>query len=304
MGGGSGSASQDPPESASSDEAVFGEWHASFVESRQHFPTPLDREFYVNIARELPQRRFTGEVIVDNFEGSDLKLGAGDAMRLTLLDGPQVINLFAFNRHDPDERLWLQSIVREGLFLRPFSRVWGTMARHRPLMTMLEDSVVTRPSTVPFAQHHPIFGGAETRENWRAAGGPSEIKSTWDQLAGLMEARGLSANLLKEDICIFQKAALEPSSQRLMILPSDALAGDYVTFFAEIELVVLLALSPYRDFARPPSDTPPDPRRIEVGVLKHLADARPWPYDGLPVPDISRYVDREGRRLRELRGSG
>lgn len=274
---------------------TLGDWRSSLIDSPHLCPTPLDREFYSALVPRLARARVRDSFVLSSFDGASLKVGAGETLTVKLLEGAQIVNVFAFNCDDPDERLWMQTIVREGLFLTRFARLWGTMARYRPLLTVLEDTVATRPGPVPHGQHHPIFGGSGTPADWRAAGGAPHVRSTWEQFARLMEAHELPPSLLKENICLFQKSALDPATQRLLILPSDALAGDRVTFFSEIDLCILLALSPYLDGTRPPRAMPdPEPRPVAATVSERIADPLPWPYPGVPYPDLSPYIDEQG----------
>jgi uncharacterized protein YcgI (DUF1989 family) len=275
---------------------------AAEKESSHINPMPLDREFYSDITFGENMKRVkapTRTVLqLSGFEGSSVEVAAGEVLTISLLEGPQIVNLFAFNSADPDERLWLnQSQCREGHFLTRYSRLWGTMARVRPLMTVLEETVVTRE---PFGHHHPVLGGSGTPADWRYAGGQPGIRTTWEQFAGLMEERDLSPALLKENVCLFQKARIDPFTQRVEILPSDALAGDRLTFFAEIDLCVLIALSPYIDGSVPaPELGEPEPRAIEVTVAERLATPLPWPYPGVAYPDLDHYLDATGVRSTE-----
>jgi uncharacterized protein YcgI (DUF1989 family) len=272
------------------DKATFGRF----------CPKPLEREFYEHLVDELPSTRFHPLTTLDALAGYACVLDAGSLLRLTLLEGPQIVNLFGFNADDPDERIWHQSIISEGLFLTRYARIWGTMARYRPLLTLVEDTVSLQAGDGAFAQHHPIFGGSGTPADWRFAGGDPGVKTTWEQFAELMTERGISPHLITQNVCLFQKSYLEPFTQRLEIVPSDAVAGDRVTLFAEIDMCVLLAVSPYIDGSRDAS-TPgvPQPRRVEVGGSAVIAEPLPWPYQGLAYPDLGLYLDADGVRSDE-----
>ncbi|MFN8204823.1 MAG: DUF1989 domain-containing protein [Solirubrobacteraceae bacterium] len=259
-------------------------------------PTPLDRGFYEEVARRLAAAPVAVEHRLDGFAGLAVDVPRGAALTITLLEGAQIVNAFAFNPADPDERMWQQSVLREGVFLRRFSRVWGTMARYRPLLTMLEDTVADDPHRSS-AQHHPYYGGSGTPADWHAAGGAAGVPSTWEQFAGLLRARDVPVHILRENLCLFQRSAIDAERMRLEILPSNALAGDCVTLLAEIDLCVLLALSPYVDGGRPAS-TPgaPVPRAVAATVTAPISDPLPWPYPDVSYPDLSLYLDAAGTR--------
>jgi uncharacterized protein YcgI (DUF1989 family) len=213
-----------------------------------------------------------------------------------LSHGAQIVNLFAFNLDDPDERMWHETLIREGIFLTRFYRIWGTMARYRPLLTVLEDTVTSSPNAT-YGQHHPYYGGSGTPSDWHYAGGAPGVKTTWDQFADLMVERGVDRSLLLENVCLFQKSTVDPVPQRILILPSDAIASDSVTLFAEIDLCVLLALSPYLDGSRAASELGrPEPLPVEVRITDKLRDPLPWPYPGISYPDMRLYLNERGVR--------
>jgi len=259
-------------------------------------PTPLDRLFYEGVTGLLANADVAAEYRLDDFGGLAVDVPRGAALTLTLLEGPQIVNAFAFNPHDPDERIWQQSVLREGVFLRRYSRVWGTMARYRPMLALIEDTVADDPGLAS-AQHHPYYGGSGTPSDWRRAGGVEEVPSTWEQFAALLAEREVPAHILRENLCLFQRSKIDAERMRIDILPSSAVVGDRVTLFAEIDLCVLLALSPYVDGGRPAS-TPgrPQPRAVRAVVTSYLVDPLPWPYPGVDYPDLSLYLDEHGRR--------
>jgi uncharacterized protein YcgI (DUF1989 family) len=262
-------------------------------------PTPIDRGFYDRARERLATTPPAQEHELADFGGLALDVPAGAALTLTLREGAQIVNAWACNATDADERIWHESVIREGIYLKPFVRVWGTMARYRPLLTVLEDTVVADPGA-PHAQHHPYYGGSGTPADWRAAGGAPDVPSTWSQFAALLEARDMPVHRLNENLCLFQRSYVEPDRQRVEIVPSNAVAGDRITLYAEIDLLVLLALSPYVDGGRPAS-TPgtPEPRPIAATVSEVIAEPLGWPYPGISYPDMERYLDVSGTRTTE-----
>jgi uncharacterized protein YcgI (DUF1989 family) len=267
--------------------------------SPQLCPTPIDRGFYEELTSRLFEAGFAAKHELDDFSGLAVEVSGGSAVSVLLREGPQIVNVFAFNAADPDERIWHESVIREGVFLRKHTRVWGTMARYRPLLAVLDDTVTADPG-LPAGQHHPHYGGSGTPADWRHAGGAEGVRTTWEQFAGLLGARDHAVEILNENLCLFQKSIIDADRQRIHILPSDAVAGDRISLFAEIDLCVLVALSPYVDGARPASEPgTPEPRGVEVQVTEKLADPLPWPYPGISYPDMSRYLDESGTRSTE-----
>jgi len=273
---------------------------ARLLERSPHLvPTPIDAEFYADVRAKLPTAVVRNRFRLDDLSGAAVDVRAGETLDLRLLEGPQIVNLFAFNSADPDERIWHQSVIREGLFTTRGTRIWGTMARNRPLLTVVEDTVCADPRH-PFGQHHIYFGGSGTPADWHFAGGAPGVRTTWEQFAGLLEQRGVDpAAVLLENVCFFQKSTIDQLPMRVEMMASDAVAGDHVTLFSEIDLVVLLALSPYEDGGRPAHQIGiPQPKAVEISVSEPVAEPLPWPYQGISYPDLGRYLDG-GRRTRE-----
>lgn len=268
----------------------------------QH-PRPFDRGFYAQARDWLARRRVRHSETIDGFGGRVIDVRAGELLTFELPEQPQIVNLLPFNAADPDERFWAhETCLIEGLWLTRNSRLWGTMARFRPLMTVVEDTVTARPNPGwPLGKHHTVYGGWGTPRDWRFAGGSSEIPSTWEQFAAALEQRDLSPSLIKDDVCLFQKTAIDAVDHRLVMLSSDAVPGDRVTLFAEIDLAVLVAFSPYVDGSMPAEAVTSDSLGpVCVQVSESVAEPLAWPYGGMPYPDLALYLGPDGTRTTEV----
>jgi uncharacterized protein YcgI (DUF1989 family) len=260
-------------------------------------PKPFERGFYERVRSSLSGAPFREVARLVALDGALIEAVRGSMVRIELLECAQIVNMFAFNRDDPDERLWHQSLVSEGLFLKVFSRLWGTMARYRPLLTVIEESVQSRLGDVGLARHHPLLGGSGTPADWRYAGGPEGVRTTWEQFASLMAGRSLSPHLITQNVSLFQKSYVDGNSQRLEVVPSDAARGDRVTFFVEVDLCILVVLSPYVDGSRPATERDgTDVQAVSVAVAESSFEPLGWPYPGVPYPDLALYLGSDGSR--------
>lgn len=279
------------------------DWKAQVAGSPHFAAAPIDRAFYAAVAERVDTTTVVSQDTITTFDALPVAVRAGHALSIELLQGAQVVNLFAFNANDPDERIWLQSLIREGLYLTVGSRIWGTMAWNRPLLTVVVDTVVTSASDIPFAQHHPIFG-SETPADWRARGGAADVDSTWAQFTAALNKLGLPPATMKENVSLFQKAYVDGPAQRLRRVRSDAVVGDRVSLFAEIDLVVLLAASPFIDGGNRDLGAVSKPRAVQVEVRGPVAEPLGWPYQEFPYPDLREYVDDHGRRTERVKTNG
>lgn len=254
---------------------------------------PIDDAFYRNIRIALgdrPLRGATHEIAGGN--GFIVQVPAGSLISFEPA-GPQIVNVFFWNTHDPDERYWAEeTMLIEGSRLQRNTRVWGTMARFRPLATVIEDTVATLSiAGQPQAFHHFAHGGSGTPADWVARGGRPGVKTSWERLVGAMQTQGLPAQMLMENLSLFQKTAVDPISQILTVLPSDAVEGDRMVWFAEIDLTLAVAASPYREGGVPLSRLDGTTRAVTVRVEPNIAKPLGWPYKDMPYPDLSLYLD-------------
>jgi hypothetical protein len=72
-----------------------------------------------------------------------------------------------------------------------------------------------------------------------------------------------------------------------------------VTVLAEIDVTLMLALSPYVDGATPPAELAEAPRPVRVTRTAKLVDPLGWPYPDMGYPDLSLYLDESGTRSTE-----
>lgn len=260
---------------------------------------PLDKDFYRDIRLTLGEKPLSGaSVDLSPDTGTIVKAPAGSLVSFEQLAGPQIVNVFMWSSDDPDERYWAEeTMLIEGSNIQRYTRLWGTMARFRPLATVIEDTVITlrRAGSVQ-AFHHFIHGGSGTPADWAARGGASGVKSSWQRLTDAMATEGLEAELLTENASLFQKTAIEPIGQAITIEPSDAMAGDRIILFTEIDLTLAAALSPYGGGGVPINELDGSTQPVRVSVEKGVAEPKGWPYEGVPYPDLSLYHDDADRR--------
>jgi uncharacterized protein YcgI (DUF1989 family) len=264
---------------------------------------PIDKAFYRSIRLEIGERPLHGtQYDIRPDTGTLVRAPAGSVIAFELLEGPQIVNVFPWNAIDPDERYWAEeTMLIEGSYLQRYTRLWSTMARFRPLVTVIEDTVITlRRLGMPQAFHHFAHGGSGTPADWRAKGGRPNVKSSWERLTEAMALDGVPAKYLTENASLFQKTAIDPVAQTITILPSDAMAGDRVIWFAEIDLTLAVALSPYVGGGVAVKELDGSTRSVRVSVQEQVAEPLSWPNEGVPYPDLGLYLDETGRRDAEV----
>jgi hypothetical protein len=69
-----------------------------------------------------------------------------------------------------------------------------------------------------------------------------------------MALMGFSQRHIHDNLNLFQKSGLDPLTGHFLVEGSETEAGDYVEFFAEVNLVVVMSLCPYGGGAVEPDD--------------------------------------------------
>lgn len=261
---------------------------------------PIDGAFYDRLRLDVASRELKGEAhVAPEGAGMIVEAPAGSLVSFELPEGAQIVNVFFWSREDPDERYWAEeTMLLDGAYLQRRMRLWSTMARFRPMATVVEDEVTTlrRPGE-PQAFHHFAHGGSGTPADWRIKGGRPGVATSWERLTGAMESVGVPGRLMTENVSLFQKTAIDPSAQHITILPSDALPGDRMIWFAEIDLVLAVAASPYGPGGSSPAEVDGSTRPVMVRVEPGAAEPLGWPYPDVEYPDLSLYLDPvTGRR--------
>lgn len=266
---------------------------------------PIDGAFYTRLRLAMDAHLATAAArhALPPADGMLFEAPAGSLVSFEVPAAAQIVNVFFWNRHDPDERYWAEeTMLIEGAYLQRNVRLWGTMARFRPLATVIEDTVATlRRGGEPQSFHHFAHGGSGTPADWAVKGGKPGVKSTWERLTDAMATRDLPPHLLTENVSLFQKTAIDPVTQVLSILPSDALPGDRHVWFAEVDLAIAVAASPYQGGGIPVADLDGRTNPVTVRITPPVATPLGWPYPDVPYPDLSLYLDpATGKRAADV----
>lgn len=235
-------------------------------------PTPaVDHAFYDDVRAREAERELVDAFGVAARTGRAFEVPAGHVARIVCHEGPQIVDLCVFNRADPRERLWAnQTLNREGMALSTDARLWSNLPMFRPLMTIVRDTVQTVPSPSR-ARHHSILGAHCNPRFWGWGLGTydhpfAQDVNCFSNLRKAIEPFGLGSDDVHDNLNLFQKIGIEPESGDLVMEPSDARPGDFVDFFAELDVLVAIALCPQGSGAALPTSPDQDghPVRVEL----------------------------------------
>jgi uncharacterized protein YcgI (DUF1989 family) len=174
------------------------------------------------------------QVVLKAREGIAVPVNAGQRVRVVNLEGGQVVDTWAINADDPDERMSMEH-TRASL-ARLVPQVGDTLysSRRRPIMTLVED---TSPGV------HDTLIAACDPERYRLLGAPDDHASCATNFRSALAARGLQIDLVPAPLNLFMNIPWDAEG-RLEFKPSPARAGDQVTLAAERDVIVVLSACP------------------------------------------------------------
>lgn len=221
---------------------------------------PFDKPFYETLRSKASTfTKVYEQPIAVSDGGGAIRVQAGQVLRISCPDGPQISDVCFWNADDPTEMLWNdQTLNQEGLYLSTFSRLWSTMPWYRPLMTIIDDTVVTVSEGPPRTRHHSIIAAHCNPHNWFWTFGQSTehefvTYNCWSNLAKAIKRFGLGPEALHDNLNLFQRIGLDPTTFKQFTEPSCAVAGDHVDFFAEHNVIVAASICPSGADSLPPT---------------------------------------------------
>lgn len=241
---------------------------------------PFDRAFYDRLATGHASFPVLSRIVIPVNGGYGLRVMAGQTFRFEMIDGAQILDVDVFAAEDPAEtfhaptQLWL-----EGGRVTTFTRIWGTPPRTRPLATVIADRIATRDIGSGY-RDHKCYGAHCNPHAWALFAG-SLPNTCYDNLRAGCAMVGLPQRAIHDNLNLYMKAALDPLTGHHMNVTSDAVAGDYLQFYAETDLLVAISLCPYGDGSVVPEDwatTPVPQHPIAIEVADSGLTPLGWPY--------------------------
>ena len=186
-----------------------------------------DKAFYDNIRAAKPQYKRVSKFVISPYSGRGFIVKKGHTFRVIQEAGPQAATMAFWNAHNPKEYYnAMRKRVREGLFIRLYTRMWSDVPRFRPMMTCVEDTVVTQPPDSDF--HHHRFWTHCSSQVMEMRSGRAGLNSCHTNLRQAIEPFGWKDEEIRYNLSLFQKVRLDPNDGKLYGARSDAKAGDYI----------------------------------------------------------------------------
>ena len=183
--------------------------------------------------------------LIPKGDGRAFVVQAGQHLRLTQPEGPQVIDFDAFNLDNPRE--YLGSSVtrrREKIHITAGNTLWTCPPWEREMMDIVADTV--RHTTVPSgAITHDIFSGRCSRAS-RIVRYGDDSPGCQEILAKAIEPFGLTEDYVHDPFNIFMRTGVHPDGIVFWDPPNDVAPGDYIELVPRMPCIVAISACPGR----------------------------------------------------------
>ncbi|WP_090060240.1 urea carboxylase-associated family protein [Celeribacter neptunius] len=256
-------------------------------------PTP-DLALYRR-AREGAEK--IAEVVVPPREAATFRARAGQFFRISSIEGPQVGDFNLWNAHDLSERFYSgKTRALHGTHLGAGARMWSSFPHLRPMATIIDDTLGWYGIDEYGGSVHDVIGTrCDPYTNNLLSGGQYHHCCHSNLTRALADELGISlaeAEPHVHDVLnVFMCTGFTRDTGQYFMKASPVRPGDYLEFFAEIDVLGALSACPGGDCsAEHSSDTAAcHPLLVEVFATK--GDA----LKGWRSPEPNGYDRRHGR---------
>jgi uncharacterized protein len=255
-------------------------------------PLQVDPAIYGPIGEATGARTPVEELTIPERDGRAWTVPAGHVCRISLPEGPQVVDLNVWSLHDPRERFWA-SRTRQfyGSHLTTGHRLWSCLPFLRPLATFVADSIDYGYDADGAGCHDLLGTRCDPYVNQLLSDTAYDFHCH-SNLTRAVLPYGLTEFDVHDVINLFQVTGLMPDDKRYFMKASPGVAGDHVELLAETDLLMAASACPGGDLSVPlwgpgSGATPTgNPVRVEVlrpddGVLEDWRPAGRARYTGM-----------------------
>ena len=209
----------------------------------------LDKTFYDEVRAAKPGYRLVERFVIPGFSGRGFTLKAGQTFRVIQEEGPQVGDVVLYNAQDPRESFRsVPTWALEGWFLKRDTRLWSDLPWLRPMATCVEETLDFKRPNCEY--HHQVVASQCSPEAVEMRWGQVGINVCRLNLLQAIEPFGLTDQDIFDNLDVFQNWVLDTRSGRFANAPNDWGAGEYIEFYAEMDLIVGISVCPTGDNTR------------------------------------------------------
>jgi uncharacterized protein YcgI (DUF1989 family) len=211
----------------------------------------FDKSFYRRIVEQKAARRLIESLTIPIRTGLAWKVRAGQVFRIVATEGPQVGDLNIWNQHNPRERFWASRTRQlQAAHVSTHDRLWSTLPYLRPLATIIEDTLAGYGPDEYGGRVHDLLGTRCDPYVNRLLTGNDFDFCCHSNLTRAVAPYGATEFDVHDVLNVFQCTSLN-SQDKYFMRDSPARKGDYLEFFAEIDLLCALSTCPGGDLSVP-----------------------------------------------------
>ena len=230
---------------------------------------PNNLELYQRAREEL---RTVSEVVVPPRDGRCFEVPAGHFFRIHSVDGPQVGDLNLWNQHDFSERFFSGKTRQlHATHVSTGDRLWSSLPGLRPMATITHDTLDWYGWDADGGGIHDVIGTrCDPYTNHLLKGVDYHHCCHSNLTRALVGATGMpapEAELHVHDVLnVFMCTGFTLDTHQYFMKASPVRPGDFIEFFAEMDLLGALSTCPGGDCGSSHSDdsTPCYPLRVEI----------------------------------------
>ena len=193
------------------------------------------------------------ETIVPPRDGRAFSVAAGKFFRIVSVEGPQVGDLNLWNARDLNERFFSgKTRALNATHVGKGDRLWSTLPFLRPLATITEDTLGWYGYDADGGGVHDVIGTrCDPYTNRLLSGGDYHYCCHSNLSRALASARDMDvreAELMVHDVLnVFMCTGFTRDTHQYFMKASPVRPGDFIEFFAEIDLLAALSACPGGD---------------------------------------------------------
>ena len=195
----------------------------------------------------------TGEVLVRPREGGCFRVPAGGFFRISSVEGPQVGDLNLWNAHNLDERFYSgKTRAIHGTHITTGERMWSNLPYLRPMATIVEDTLAWYGMDAFGGSVHDVIGTRCDPYTHHLLAGDDYHHCCHSNLSrALADETGRpleEVEMQVHDVLnVFMCTGFTRDTGQYFMKASPVRPGDYIEFFAEIDLLGALSACPGGD---------------------------------------------------------
>jgi uncharacterized protein len=210
----------------------------------------VNRDFYGRLAPDRGTRTLVERFVIPRRSGRAWPVRAGQIFRIVAIEGPQVADLNVWSLANPRERFWAsRSRQLHQAHVSTFDRLWSCLPYLRPMLTITADTVQYRRDA-DGAGCHDLLGTRCDPYVHKLLNGDEWDVCCHSNLVRAVRPYHLTELDVHDVLNVFQVTGLT-SEGRYFTKPSPARTGDFIEFFAELDVLAALSVCPHGDMSVP-----------------------------------------------------